>query len=305
MFYMASPQLLPSARRFAVRAPPRTIPNPQPLAPNPHPPLSSVPGMCYSLLGSTIIFEFPMKHLPVLLLSTLVALSTLSADTPAEAAAPAPAAEAAKKTSRVELLGGIATKDPTGPAVVLVDTVGGSAYPLSRVVTEYTTLQPTRIETVTEKAEGDIFAYARGVMKSKNALMVIVLAAEGDRPALSVYPEERIAVVNMNRLAEGADERKLEDRTIKEVWRSMGFLFGVGYAPDDFSAMQPVGTLPELDAVRAQLVNPRDMRICSRLCDKYGAVRGIRTTYRQAVVDGWAAKPTNDVQRALWEKYHK
>lgn len=247
-----------------------------------------------------------MKHLPALLLSSLVALSAppaLSAD--GAAPAPAPAGGAEKKISRVELLGGFATRDPTGPAIVLADTVGGSAYPLSRVVTEYTTLQPTRIETVAEKAAGDILAYARGVMKSRNALMVVVLAAEGDAPALSVYPEERIAVVNMDRLAGGADERRLEDRTIKEIWRAMGFLFGVGYAPDDFSAMQPVGTLPELDAVRAQLINPRDMRICSRLCDKHGAVRGVRTTYRQAVVDGWAAEPTNDVQRAIWEKYHK
>ena len=246
-----------------------------------------------------------MKHVPALLLSSLVALSAPPAPS-ADGAAPAPADRAEKtKVSRMELLGGLATKDPQGPAVVLVDTVGGSAYPLSRVVTEYTTLQPTRIETVTEKSGGDILAYARGVMESRKALMVVVLAAEGDRPALSVYPEERIAVVNMDRLAEGGDERKLEDRTIKEIWRAMGFLFGVGYAPDDFSAMQPVGTLPELDAVRAQLINPRDMRICSRLCDKHGAVRGVRTTYRQAVVDGWAAPPTNDVQRAIWEKYRK
>ena len=247
-----------------------------------------------------------MKHFPVLLLSSLVALSAPYAPS-ADGAAPADEAASAKpKVSRVELLGGIAAKDPEGPAVVLVDTVGGSAYPLSRVVTEYTTLQPTRIETVAEKAAGgDILAYARGVMKSRGALMVVVLAAEGDRPALSVYPEERIAVVNMDRLAGGGDERKLEDRTIKEIWRAMGFLFGVGYAPDDFSAMQPVGTLAELDAVRAQLVNPRDMRICTRLCDKHGAVRGVRTTYRQAVVDGWAAEPTNDVQKAIWEKYHK
>ena len=244
-----------------------------------------------------------MKHVPVLLLSSLVALSAPPAPS-ADGAAPAGGAAKAK-VSRVELLGGFATKDPQGPAVVLVDTVGRSAYPLSRVVTEYTTLQPTRIETVAEKAGGDILAYARGVMEARNALMVIVLAAEGDRPALSVYPEERIAVVNMDRLAGGGDERKLEDRTIKEIWRAMGFLFGVGYAPDDFSAMQPVGTLAELDAVRAQLVNPRDMRICTRLCDKHGAVRGVRTTYRQAVVDGWAAEPTNDVQRAIWEKYHK
>ena len=245
-----------------------------------------------------------MKHFPVLLLSSLVALSAPPAPS-ADGAAPAD--EAAKpKVSRVELLGGFATKEPEGPAVVLVDTVGGSAYPLSRVVTEYTTLQPTRIETVAEKAAGgDILAYARGVMKSRGALMVVVLAAGGDGPALCVYPEERIAVVNMDRLAEGADERRLEDRTIKEVWRAMGFLFGMGYAPDDFSAMQPVGTLAELDAVRAQLINPRDMRICTRLCDKYGAIRGIRTTYRQAVVDGWAAPPTNDVQRAIWETYHK
>ena len=244
-----------------------------------------------------------MKHFPVLLLSSLVALSAPYA--PSANGGAAEAASAKPKVSRMELLGGLATQDPEGPAVVLVDTVGGSAYPLSRVVTEYTTLQPTRIETVAEKAEGDILAYARGVMESRKALMVVVLAAEGDRPALSVYPEERIAVVNMDRLAAGGDERKLEDRTIKEIWRAMGFLFGVGYAPDDFSAMQPVGTLSELDAVRAQLINPRDMRICTRLCDKYGAVRGIRTTYRQAVVDGWAAPPTNDVQRAIWEKYHK
>ena len=245
-----------------------------------------------------------MKHFPVLLPSALAALSAPPAPS---ADGAAPAHEAAKpKVSRVELLGGFATKDPQGPAVVLVDTVGGSAYPLSRVVTEYTTLQPTRIETVAEKAAGgDILAYARGVMKSRGALMVVVLAAEGDGPALCIYPEERIAVGNMDRLAEGGDERKLEDRTIKEIWRAMGFLFGVGYAPDDFSAMQPVGTLPELDAVRAQLINPRDMRICTRLCDKHGAVRGVRTTYRQAVVDGWAAPPTNDVQRAIWETYHK
>ena len=132
----------------------------------------------------------------------------------------------------------------------------------------------------------------------------MVLTEESPKgPALCVYPEERVAVVNAARLSIGVlEDEEREVRVVKEIWRSIGFLTGVGYASTPQSVMQPVVSPVELDVNEWQIINPMDFNQIGQFSAKFGGVRGRRVFYRNAVREGWAPPPTNDIQRTVWER---
>lgn len=68
--------------------------------------------------------------------------------------------------------------------------------------------------------------------------------------------------------------------------------------------MKQVTSLKELDAL-PRTPCPDTYRSVREGALKFGIRQARRTTYRQAVREGWAPTPTNDVQRAIWEEVKK
>ena len=230
----------------------------------------------------------------------------------------APANETAKKKWTPEQLkardervmkktGGLIDVPPAGPAIVIVDARAKTGIGPQRVVDVYGNAAKQNISTE-KRARGDqsAFAFGAGILKEKTALMVIVVTDDGATlPAWSVYPEERIAVVNADRLAEGVDDEGKEIRVIKEIWRSIGMLGGAGYSTMDNCVMQPVFSLQELDANKFQVMQPMNYPKMYKMFKKFDVKRGRRVPYRLAVKEGWAAAPTNDYQKVIWEEEMK
>ena len=136
------------------------------------------------------------------------------------------------------------------------------------------------------------------------ALAVMVADCGDAAPVLAIYPEDRVAVVNSSRLYLGAKEADREVRLVKELWRAFGFVSGCGYAVTPASVMLPISSPIELDAIEWSIVSPMSFQQISHVLSRYGAVAGSRTTYRRAVVEGWAPAPTNDYQKAIWDAAH-
>ena len=116
-------------------------------------------------------------------------------------------------------------------------------------------------------------------------------------PALTVFPEEMRAVVNCAALGERNRTVRLE----RELWRAICFVGGAGYSASTNSLAQPIRSQEELDAIDSRGVNMATIGQLAPLFNKFGVKKGTRVSYRNAVRQGWAPAPTNDLQRAVWE----
>lgn len=214
--------------------------------------------------------------------------------------------KAEARDERLRENGGYIDVIPAGPSITIADArkVPDATVPsrVKGVVNGMLKLAASN-EVVKLEEKGCPFSKAVELRKRSKALMVIMLTNCGeDKPALVVFPEERVALVNADRAAQFTTGEDANLRLVKECWRGIGFIGGAGYAMNDASVMQPIGSSLELDTVTWQVVHPTALNQMNKFFRKYGAERGRRTTYLRACEQGWAPAPTNDAQKAIWEK---
>lgn len=134
--------------------------------------------------------------------------------------------------------------------------------------------------------------------------LTIFVVDDAKLPKLLAAPENRWAMVNVAPLKEGAGEKPafLQARTRKELSRAFGYLCGAVNSQFKGSLMAPVVRTEDLDQC-VELRLPVD--IFQRMRESLPAwgVEGMQyATYRNACREGWAAQPTNDYQKAIWQE---
>lgn len=153
-----------------------------------------------------------------------------------------------------------------------------------------------------EVSAGDYAA----LMKKHCGSALLAFVQDDRTPSLLVAPDDRWAIVNVNRLTRGlkGDEtiRKFTRARIKKQFaRAVSLMSGVH---SNFkNSPLAVNKLEDLDLVGA--VIPQD---------EMGRVRDFLTgiglspaqvvTYRVACIEGWAPKPTNKYQESVWKLVH-
>ena len=218
-----------------------------------------------------------------------------------------------KKPTRAELenrpavlkkTGGFVDVAAVGVSVVVVDTreKPGAAADQFKEVFERLSKTNVKVEKVARNANEKPHAKALAALKANNAAYVILIAESSDCPGLCVMPEERIAIINAKRYLGGKDPLAPETRLIKEVWRALGFVGGVGYAPYQNDVLQPVYNLRELDALVYQVMQPMNFQKMYAQMAKFGVKRARHIPYKLAVMEGWAPQPTNEYQKAIWDE---
>ena len=146
-----------------------------------------------------------------------------------------------------------------------------------------------------------LYAAAKGAKSAKTPCVILIGNAGADGPALAVYPEEAIGCVNADALKCKSAELT-EKRIAKELFRAFGFACG-GYSISRTAcAMDLVYSLDDLDAMNAMILSPMRFSGINRSAAKLGLPVLRPSTYLMAVRQGWAPPPTNDVQKAIWEK---
>ena len=202
--------------------------------------------------------------------------------------------------------GGFLQQKASGPQLLLVDARERPSGAIDEVARLYK-LGAHLDANVEKTPRGDKAAYdfAKSLSDSKKPLMTLVVF-DGDPsfPALAVYPEERIGLVNADRLKGGEDPAAPEVRVSKEIWRAMGFIGGVGFSQHENDMMQPYYTLKELDGNIHAYIQPMNMAKMGRFWKRFGVKKEARVPYLVACQEGWAPQPTNDVQKAIWDKVH-
>ena len=134
----------------------------------------------------------------------------------------------------------------------------------------------------------------------------IFIIDDNKLPPLLVAPESRWAMVNMAQLKIGKGEKPafLEARTRKQLSRAFAHLCGGIGSRYPGSAACGITKVEDLDKIM-ELRLPLD--IIQRFKEYMGAF-GVSPAeyvpYRKAVIEGWASSPTNEYQKAVWDKVH-
>lgn len=203
--------------------------------------------------------------------------------------------------------GGFIHQKAEGPQTLLVDARQKPTLTMDEVARVYKLA--THLEAqVRKEPRGDAtpLAFAKKMMsEAKPLMLVMVVDGVPDQPILSIFPEERVGIVNADKLKGGDDPSMPEMRVSKETWRAIGFVGGLGFSQADNDIMQPLYSLKELDANRYPFIQPMNMARMQKMWKRFGVKKERRVPYRVAVQEGWAAQPTNDYQKAVWDEVHK
>ncbi len=176
---------------------------------------------------------------------------------------------------------------------------------MTEVVNELSRILHANIELV--KAENVTLKTAASTLKSiPDAAAAVFLVENPDCPnTILIAPESRYAFVNISALAaDGAAPAYVNARTRKEMVRAFLSLCGGTDSNYSNSLMGKIDKVSDLDKF-TNYQPPMDVVGRSR---KFLPEIGVDTrgmvVYGQAVKEGWAPAPTNDVQKAIWDRIH-
>ena len=146
----------------------------------------------------------------------------------------------------------------------------------------------------------------RSAPELKATLVLFVTDDPSSESTILTAPDERWAVVNVAAVGAGAaDAETVENRTRHAVSRAIGILCGAGgsqYA-DSLSGAFLAGP-KDYDRFKSDMLPPDTFQKLHTYLGKLGVRPIDQSTYLNACQEGWAPAPTNDIQKAIWEKVH-
>ena len=163
----------------------------------------------------------------------------------------------------------------------------------------------TKMNFVYETAEPGEPAKLLGDSRANFAVIVV---DDANQPAVMIALEDNWAVVNVAKLSRNlktdkAVEQFFLSRVRKEISRVIAILCG-GSASQFPNNCMDVCKLEDLDmAVEGMPVDRVQCMV--NFLKANGMSQEQRATYRHACEQGWAPAPTNDYQKAIWDKVHE
>lgn len=147
----------------------------------------------------------------------------------------------------------------------------------------------------------DLKAVSSTMAKFK-AQGAIFLVKDPILPRLLVAPEDGWALVNMTALDDGSGDKKVQVRATLEIVRGFALALGAASARQGAVVMTDVASMKDLDSIVAVMYGAETASKIKDNIQNHGIVPRVRATYRKACEEGWAASPTNDYQKAIWEE---
>ena len=160
------------------------------------------------------------------------------------------------------------------------------------------------VSTIAADPKGD-FA---GMKQREKADVAIFIVSDETTPSLLQAPDDGWIALNVkklgrNLLSDRARDRFLLPRYRKQLIRAVVLACGGAGSTFAGNAMD-VAKIEDLDLVSDEFVPYDKFDICERYLHNLGLKERQRVVYRRACREGWAPAPTNDVQKAIWEKVH-
>ena len=132
--------------------------------------------------------------------------------------------------------------------------------------------------------------------------VVVLYDGSAGQPVLTVFPENRITLLNVTPLGAGATPETFMTRLVKEMWRAISFTAGGTTSNTPFCVMQPVLSPSDLDKIKCVMASPDVTGQIYNHARKFGFGVIETSTYRAACKAGWAPPPTNEYQKVIWDR---
>ena len=132
----------------------------------------------------------------------------------------------------------------------------------------------------------------------------LFLVDDANLPAILVAPENRWALLNFNVVAKEKRPAFFQARSKKQISRALALLCGASNSQFPGALTRGIVNEEDLDK-NIDYVLPMDIfkRMRSYM-EPLGVTPAIYSPYDSACEEGWAPPPTNDVQKAIWDKVH-
>lgn len=200
--------------------------------------------------------------------------------------------------------GGLIEPPADSKSVVLLDarevdnsTLTNLADAAERLVAVGCEIRPVKLAT-----DADPWNVALST-KRTGAGAVILFYERDDAPVLSAFPEDAIVLLNLKPL-QNPEYVVYRRRLVKEFWRSLAFAIGgYGNPMQMGSALQPAFSIEDLDEIGGVTLTPLQINAIATVKSRLGIYGTKAVPYSRACREGWAPAPTNNVQRALYQRF--
>ena len=160
------------------------------------------------------------------------------------------------------------------------------------------------IEKVKPIIAGEIWIDVRFTKSNTTAEITTEIVDLADGPSLSIFPDNKRAVVNVSALAkDNPTAGVLAARTRKEMLRAFSFLTGITGGGTPGGIMDVMSDMKRLDEAREEIPGELVIRFKNYL-KRSGVKPYEQVTYRQACEEGWAMPPTNEWEKRVWNDVH-
>ena len=144
---------------------------------------------------------------------------------------------------------------------------------------------------------------AKESLRKHNAQGGVFVVKNTSLPRLIIAPEEGWGIVNMTKCIDADNDNKtnVAIRVRKEILRALALASGAG---NSGNVMQSVVDLNSLDEIMVEALPLQARNAMLSHLSKLGVEPVYETSYFKACKEGWAPAPTNDIQKAIWDKVH-
>lgn len=141
------------------------------------------------------------------------------------------------------------------------------------------------------------------LVKGRKADIGVVIVEMPGFPSLIAMPGECCSIVNITALDAGKiDAAFLKNRVRKEMVRGFAFIAGAASSRYEGNLMSPIRSLDDLDSSRGKGLPVDVLGRVNEYLTAMGIEEGEYALYAEACQAGWAPAPTNDIQKAIWDR---
>ncbi len=235
-----------------------------------------------------------MKRLSIVLSVALVSAASVAQ----------PEKKAAPRVSAITRLGGRVVKPGSQKGKIAVIDAQSRVAASNFLAVAQNVASYTKLNVVYEKAAPGEAAKLKAASAADFAVVVV---DDETTPAMLVAPEDGWAVVNVAKVGRNlksaqAMEKFFVGRCRREVIRAFSLLCGGGSSAYPGNVMN-AAKLEDVDKYDEGIPHDMIMAYTAYLAN-YGVTPKIEAVYAKACREGWAPRPTNDVQKAIWERVH-
>jgi hypothetical protein len=146
-----------------------------------------------------------------------------------------------------------------------------------------------------------------GDFKSHKGDVGVAIVDSDSLPALLLAPEEGWAVVNVAALSKGNPPADvLASRVRKELLRGFALAGGCAFMSRSQIVLRgDIRSPRDLDSIQEDSYGVEALMTLERMLPYYGVMPWKQATYKKACREGWAPAPTNEYQKAIWDKVHE